>query len=1043
MRKKSFSRLLIAFLLAAVSVTSAFAQVTTGTLWGTVKDESGGVLPGVTVTIEGVETGFTRTVVTDDAGQYRASSLPPGLYEVSAQLPGFKRALRSGIRLSVAQMAMIPLTLQIGEMSEQVVVTGEASLVDTRSSSLSGLVDGSTIVDLPLNGRSFDQLAILNPGVTRYYVGGQNLQNGPGIMMSFSGARPESTYYMLDGTNILDHSNFTPGSAAGNNLGVDAIQEFRVFTHNYSAEIGVRAGGAISIVTKSGTNEFHGSLFAYHRNDNLDARNFFDPGAPPEFKRNQFGFSVGGPIVEDKTFFFANVEWLRQRLGTTLIANVPTAEARQGIIPNLPDPVVVNPAVIPYLDLFPLPNGRDFGDGTGEFIDAFSNTTDESYFMARIDHRFSDNDSLFGRYTFDDTTAVSAGGDLARFVDLLTSRNQFFTLQETHIFNQNTLNEVRVAFNRTNPTQDSVARPAMDQSLKFFPEATDVGGISSASGRGPSEGAGLAEIGIGGNVPRRFTLNNFQVSDNVTHRVGRHSLKSGFDFQRLQLNCLCNEDTNGAFGFTGLVNLLRGTPDDIGAQAPGSNASFGWRQVIFGTYIQDDFNLFPNLTLNLGFRWEFTTIPTEVNGKIANLVNVLDPAPTIGFFYEDNNSLRNFAPRIGLAWDPWSDGKTAVRSGVGIFHSQVINRNYYTYALRQVPFLALTFDTNPPFPNPFINGVASILQENDRIDPNLKTPTLYHWNLTIQRELIRDLAFEIGYVGSKGANLLRAFPHNTAIPEFLSDGTPFFSADSTTKNPNFSSILGVISDVNSWYHSLQLAVNKRFSHGLRLHSTYNWGRSLDEASLLQRGQGRNNIHLPQNPLDRSGEKGQSSFQVEHSFTFNFTYDVPRRDNFSGVGGVLLNGWQLGGIVNLNSGIPLNLETGFNQSRDRNPTAADRASLKTGVTEIPILGGPDRYFDTSVIELPPAGTYGNIGRNIFNAPGLATVDFSLIKKVRLGEGRTLDFRTEVFNILNRANFNIPRTRGIFSRSGAIRGSTGRIRSTVTTSRQIQFAMRLSF
>lgn len=1019
----------------------SLAQVTTATVRGTVKDPSGAILPGVIITAKQVETGIARTAITDDSGEYRISSLPPGSYEVSAELPGFKRFVRGGITLSIGQEAAIPVTLELGEITEEVVVKGEPPLVDTASSSVSGLVEGNVIRDMPLNGRSFDHLAVLNPGVTRYHLGGQNVQNGLGIKMSISGARPESTYFMLDGTNILDHSNFTPGSAAGNNLGVEAIREFRVFAHNYSAEIGVRGGGAVSVVTRSGTNQFHGSVFEFHRNDNMDARNFFDPGEdPPEFKRNQFGFSLGGPIVRDKTFFFADAEWLRERLGRTLIAVVPNARARLGILPGLA--VEVNPVVRPYLDLYPLPNGRDFGDGTAEFIDSFSQPTDESYFMARIDHQFSSNDTLFGRYTFDDATVVTPQADLARFVDTFQSRSQFLTLQETHIFNQNLLNEFRFAFNRTGPKEDATAIPKVDQSLKFFDHALEVGRLDFSPGRGSGEGAAISAVGVGGNSPRVFTQNVFQFTDNLSQKLGRHSLRYGVDFQRIQLNLLSNDNTNGVYSFVGLVNFLRGTPASFGGPAPGSDPIRGYRQSLVGSYIQDDFQFRPNLTFNLGLRHEFTTVPSEENGKMSNLVNVMDPSPKIGFLLEENNSLRNFAPRVGFAWDPWGDGKTAIRGGFGVFYSQVMGRNYYTYTLRQTPFSFNVIDRNPPFPNPFIRGIASVRQQNDRIDPNLKTPTMYHYSLTLQRQLAGSLAFEIGYVGSRGVHLLRNFEGNTAIPQILPDGRPFYPPNSVSRNPNFSSIFVLASDSQSLYNSLQTTISKRYSHSLQLRGTYTFAKSIDDASHLQRGQGRNSPSFTQYPDDRKADRGLSSFHVAHAFTLNFIYDFPRWDSLSGIGGALLNGWQMGGIVNINSGTPFTAETGFNRSRDRALTIADRPNLKPGKSNNPVLGGPDRYFDPTVFELPPAGFYGNVGRNTIIGPGLATTDLSFVKQFRIAEDRSLDFRLEVFNVWNRANFGLPRNR-IFNAQGQIPGAVGRITTTVTSSRQIQWGLKFRF
>lgn len=1023
---------------AAVSGTAAFAQVTTASIRGTVKDTSGGVLPGVTVNVTHMDTGFVRTVTTDAAGHFDVQSLAPGRHRIAAELSGFRRYVRNDVGLSVGQNVTLAISLEVGQLAEEVVVTGEVPLVDTTSGALSGLVQGEAVRTLPLNGRSFDQLALLNPGVTSYAFGGQNVQNGPGVKMSISGARPESIYFMLDGTNILDHSNFTPGSAAGNNLGVDAIQEFRVFSHNYSAEVGVRAGGAVSVITRSGSNDFHGSAFGFHRNDALDAPNFFDPGDPPDFKRNQFGFSLGGPIVRDKAFFFTNLEWLRERLGQTLIAVVPTAAARQGILPTFS--VDVNPAVKPYLDLYPLPNGRDFGDGTAEFLDTFSRPTDEDYRMARLDFNLTKRDRLFVRYVYDKATITQPQEDLARFVEMLKTRTQLFTVQETHIFSERLLNEFRFALNQTRPEEDAEARPDVDPSLKFFDHALHVGELTFSAGRGSTEGAAISSVGVGGNAPRVFEQNIFQFGDTMTYQLSRHSLRFGVDLQLIKLNGLLNEDTNGQYSFAGFVNLLRGQPASMLAPAPASDNNRKFRQTLFGSFIQDDFRISDSLTVNLGLRHEFVTIPDEADGKISNLINVTDPEPTIGFVYHRNNSLKNFGPRVGFAWDPWKTGKTSIRGGVGAFFSQVMGRNYYTYLLRQTPFSFFATDVNPPFPKPFINGVKLDLQQNDRLDPNMKTPTMYHYNLTIQRQIGQKMVAEVGYVGSRGVNLLRNYEANVNVPEVLPDGRVFFPPGAPRTNPNFGPIFVVTSDAHSWYDSLQTRFARKLADGLQFQASYTWAKSIDEASHLQRGQGRNTPSFTQNLLDPAADKGLSSFHVAHAFSFQFSYDLPR---FDGVAGALLGGWQVGGIARLQSGTPFTAETGFNRSRSGSLAGlGDRPNLRPGASNNPVLGGADRYFDPTVFELPPPGFYGDVGRNTIIGPGLAVVDALLAREFPIRGRARLALRAEVFNVLNQTNLGLPRNR-IFNAQGRIPGSTGRISTTTTSARQVQLGLKLTF
>jgi carboxypeptidase family protein len=1042
MQTKRLLSLIPAAIFVLLVAAPVFAQVTTAKVRGVVTDPSGAVLPGVRITAKNVGTGVERTATTDGSGAFEIASLPPGRYELGAELAGFKRFVRGGVELSVGQEASLPIGMQLGEVTEQVEVEAAAPLVDTQNAAVSGLVEGNTVREMPLNGRSFDQLALLNPGVSAYYSGGQNLQNGPGLKMSVSGGRPESTYFMLDGTNVLDHSNFTPGSAAGNNLGVDAIQEFRVFAHNYSAGIGVRGAGAVSIVSRSGGNQLHGSGYEFYRNSTMDARNFFDQASPPPFNRNQYGGSLGGAIRHDKTFFFSNVEHMRERLGQSQIGFVPNAETRQGRIPGSA-PITVSPLIKPYLNLFPLPNGPDLGDGTAEYLWTYQQPTDETFLMGRIDHRFSEKDSIFGRYTFDDATVVPTGDPIPGWLETQMTRSQFFTLQETHIFRSNVLNEFRAAFNRTNPHDDSTAVPPLDPALKFFPSAREMGAISFSAGRGTSTGGALSQIGPRAE-PRKFTQNIWEYTDNVSHWTGRHSIRAGVDFQRIQFNGQLLESPFGTFGFTGLSNLLLASPTSVDVQKPGSNGAPGFRQSLVGMFVQDDFRLRSNLTLNLGFRYEFTTVPTEVHGHIANLINPLDPAPVPGRLLSSNNSLRDFGPRFGVAWDPSGDGKTSVRAGAGIFFSQVMGRNYYVYALHQSFWDYLTSVANPPFPNPFANGLAALPTENDRIDPNLKTPTIYQYSLTIERQFLGNFSFEAGYIGSHGSHLLRNYEGNTAFPTAFIGGRPFYGPTAKKRNLVFSSMFSLASDANSSYNSMQLSLKKRASHGLQFQVNYTFSKSIDNASNLQAGQGSNNPAFTQDVTNPSSDRGPSGFNIPHTFSFNFAYDLPKFQSLPAAGKAMVNGWQLGGIVRASSGPSMTVQSGFNRSNNQSTTFADRPNLNPGANNNPVLGKATRWFDPSAFSLPPAGFYGNLGRNTMNAPSLAVFDLSVVRRfpIKKKEGTGFEFRGEIFNVLNHTNLGLPNLR-VFNSSGQVLGTAGVITTTVTRARQIQLGLKFTF
>ena len=465
-----------------LSGAMARGQVTTGTISGAVRDQSGAVLPGAGVTIRNVETGITRRIAADEQGRYRVPQLPLGNYEVEAEASGFSTEVRQGITLTIGREAVVDFSLNVGQVAERVVVEGEAPLVQTTTSEMGALVDNKKIRDLPLNGRSFEQLALLQPGVVVYAVASRELQFGSGVKFSVSGSRAYSNLFLLDGTDINDQADFTPGSAAGVVLGVETLREFSVLTNTYSAEYGRKAGGIINAVTKSGGNEIHGNAFYFHRNDNFDARNFFNTVsfAKPEFKRNQFGGTAGGPIRKDHTFFFGGYEGLRERLGLSNLTVVPTAPVHQGLVQNRTtgqfENVGVDPRVRPYVDLFPLPNGRDFGDGTADFFSSPSKPTREDNFSVRLDHQISENDSLFGRYTFDDAE-VFIPEKIPTFGTGLVSRYQYVTVEEKHIFSPSVLNVLRLGYNRSFSDTGALQTIGPTPNLAFVPGQELIGNI--------------------------------------------------------------------------------------------------------------------------------------------------------------------------------------------------------------------------------------------------------------------------------------------------------------------------------------------------------------------------------------------------------------------------------------------------------------------------------------------------------------------------------------------------------------------------------------
>ncbi|MBI3940687.1 MAG: TonB-dependent receptor [Acidobacteria bacterium] len=1024
----------------------SMAQVTTGTISGVVRDRTQAVLPGASVTIRQVETGLTRKIVTDDQGRYRVPQFPVGNYEVQAELTGFGTEIRQGITLTVGREAVVDFTLSVGEVTEKVVVSGEAPLVETTTSQMGALVDDKKIRDLPLNGRSFEQLALLQPGVVIYTQADRSLQFGSGVKFSVSGSRAHSNLFLLDGTDINDQADFTPGSAAGVVLGVETLREFSVLTNTYSAEYGRKTGGIVNAVTRSGTNELHGNAFYFHRNDNLDARNFFNPGTlpKPEFKRNQFGATAGGPLRRDRTFFFGGYEGLRERLGLSNVTVVPNADAHQGCLPNVGQPglrcVGVDSRVKPYLDLFPLPNGRDFGDGTADFFSSPTKPTREDNFSVRVDHQFSDTDSFFTRYTFDDAN-VFIPEKIPTFGTGLKSRYQYLTLEEKRIFSPTVLNVFRFGFNRSFSDTGAAQTVGPTPNLAFVPGQELIGNINIDTIRAVPYAGGL---GSPVSLPRTFAYNLFEYSDDVNYTRAGHSLKVGFNIKRIQLNVVTlARDQRGSFTFPTVEAFLRAQPSVFQSEAPGSDTQRAWRQTVFGFYVQSDIRAIPDLTLNLGLRYEFVTIPEEIHGKSSNLLNVSDPQIAIGPLWPRNPSLRDLAPRIGFAYDPSSNGKTSVRGGFGLFYDLPVSYFYSISGSRTYPFHYFGTVANPPFPNALAGIFRPGAVQLQTFSETLSTPAKIHYNLVIQREVAPQTVVTVGYVGAGSYHLLRHDEANHRVGTILSNGRTFLPSTSARLNPNFGENRRIQTDVNSSYHSLQFAFNRRFSNRLQFQTSYTLSKSTDSGSggFNVDVQGNDETYV-EDPYNLKGDHGLSGFDVRHVLNFNYTYELPALRGWTGAAAKMLEGWRLNGITTVASGVPFSVTTSFANQFYPGANSRGRPSLKAGAGNNPARGGPDRYFDPSGFTLPEPGFPGNLGRDTVTGPGLVNFDFSLGKTTNIDEKRSVQFRAEFFNIFNHPNFSTP-LRAVLDARGNLIGSAGRIQSTTTRERQIQFGLKFTF
>src|SRR6202790_700989 len=713
---------LLVLFASSVCAVNVYAQVAGGTISGTVSDSSGRLINSVQITITNVATGVTRDVTTNEDGFYSAPNLLPGTYELKFSSSGFKVEARKNIELTVGAVVGLDQTLRVGSISETVVVQSEIPAVQLSTSDLSAVVNATTVRELPLNGRSWTDLAQLQPGVSAIHTqpdfsaGTDRGNRGFGQQLTISGARPQQNNYRLDGVSLNDYANGAPGSVLGGSLGVDAIEVFSVITSNYEADYGKTSGGVVNAITRSGTNQIHGSAYEFLRNSKLDTKNYFDVGNIPPFKRNQFGGTLGGPIVKNHTFFFVDFEGIRQSKGITTVATVPSAAARSGTLCSSPDPgstctptpVTVDPAAQAYFTFYHLPNNGAVAGSNGDlgiFTFAGQQVVNETFLTARVDHKFSQNDSLFGTYMYENTPYSSPDGlDNVEF-STLTAR-QFVAIEETHIFTPRFANSIRIGGNHEAVNNN--------QSVKAInPDAarTDLGlGGTAFAGRAAAQdlfSGGISDFtgGIGGSPTYFFHWNSIQGYDDAFFTKGTHSIRFGGAVERLLLNVLADTDPNGIWRFADLNGFLTNNPTKFAGGIANTFSPRNLRQNIFGLYLQDDWRWKSNVTLNLGLRYEMSTVPTETAGKTANLRNISDALPVCGrvvpgqcsgtgaFFV--NPTLHNFEPRVGFAWDVFRTGKTALRGGMGLFDVLPLPYQFVLMTTQSAPFFSYTAINNP------------------------------------------------------------------------------------------------------------------------------------------------------------------------------------------------------------------------------------------------------------------------------------------------------------------------------------------------------------
>ena len=1045
------------------------AQVSAA-LSGRVADQTGAAVSGATITARDTDMGISRVTVTDAAGRYELPALPVGRYEVEAAKSGFAGAIRSGILLVVGQDAAADLTLKVGSVSEQVKVDADAPIVNATTQDISGLVGEQQVKELPLNGRSFDLLLTINPGVVNFTwekTGGIGVSNSStGNNFAVSGNRPQQNLFLLNGIEFTGaaENNMQPGGASQNLIGVEAVREFNVLRDSYGAEYGKRPGAQVIIVTQSGSNHWHGSVYEFLRNNVLDAPNYFDQGSAPPFRRNQFGAAIGGPLHRDKTFIFANYEGLRQHLHQTSVAFVPDLTSRANAVAS----------VRPLLNLWLTPTASDPDfSGIAQVSSSPLQTIREDFGTARLDHIISPKDSLSGIYTADDGSDFTPTTANPYSTDILNLREQVASLEETHVISPRLLNTARFGYSRAGyfftgePTPGTPATDVPGFLTGRLVGAVVVGGSAASN---PQAQIGLAGSNNGSNL--NVDRNLYTYEDRVALTHGAHQLSFGAWFQQFQSNETINLSQYGQATFTSLQTFLTGTTSSfLYSPAP---TEMNWRSLFGAVYAQDVVRLSPRITLSLGFRGEFSTGWNEAHGRAANYTfsnGVISSQPRVSSnFFTTNNAKFLPQPRIGLAWSPHSE-RTVVRAGFGMYYELQDALGYRTdqnapfnptYSIASLPVSSLPLSTasTPP---------SNALLVPGGVQPDLKIPTLISYSLRVEQALTANTSLTIGYVGSHGYHEIVGLDGNTPVPTICPAspcpatypatfpgalaGTPvpagsyYIPTGRAKANPALANTWTYFSVGDSSYNSLQVDLNHRFSHDLSLRGVYTWAKSLDDGDSLNATTAGNAPGLVSNPYNVKADWGPAAYDVRNLGVISVVYGLPfgRGKQFAGGlgrwGNGAVSGWSVNSLVVLQAGFPFTPQLSYNPSNNGDTRNPVRPFINPNFHGSAIIGKPSQWFNPSAFLAPPAnsGFYGNLGRDTLVGPGLATWDFSAVKNTPLHERLSLQFRAEIFNILNRANFNTPNLI-VFTPSG-VSGTAGAISSTSTTARQVQFGVKL--
>jgi hypothetical protein len=1076
---------LIAFLLVA-SVSNA--QIVGGTISGTILDTAGAVLPDTQITILNQETGGIRHLISDAAGAYSAPSIPIGAYTISVTHEGFAPQTRTGISLTVGQAVRVDLTVHLGNVSEQVTVTDTPASVNLSTQQISGLVDERQVKDLPLNGRSYDQLITLNPATVNYTaqrsgsVGTSN--SSVGSMFAVSGRRPQDNLYLLNGIEYTGASliNVTPGGTSGQLLGVDAVREFNVVSETYSASYGKRQGAQISIVTASGTNTVHGSAYEFLRNSFFDARNYFDQARIPEFQRNNYGASLGGPIRTNRFFLFGNYEGYRQNLGITDVTLVPDSQARQGLLPDPNNPSgprknygVAN-GVAPLLNLWPAQNGPELLDAKGNptgIAEAFSNPTQhirEDFGTARFDANLTSRDLLFAVYTADDSTANTPTQNPLSLINE-SLREQVISIQEQHVFSTHLLNTARIGYSRASFFfLGSIPSSIQDNTPGFLvgkpTGAIVIAGSTASNGSSQITGAG-ANVGSNNATAR----NLYTLDDHVFYSRSHHQIEAGVWLQSVQSNDDLAQNQFGQASFASLTTFLQGTVKTF-TVVP-NPTPLNWRSFMGAAYLEDTWHLSSRLELRGGIRFESTNGWNEAHGRASqyNFTNgAINTTPITGTSALSINRAKFLPePRVGIAWNVFGNGKTSLRSSVGLHHSLLDNLDY---RLDQAAPYNTTFSyANVPVASP-VSGAPGFISPSN-IQTDISTPAVVSYTLSIEQQLDQATSLTVGYVGSHGYHQILSEDQNepASVVCSIASSCPAGAATGTIYYPTIVKANPLVANTTSWtsggssnYNALEFDLRRSLSHGLQLRANYTYAKNLDNGSAWNTSVSANTPAFVSYPANPSLDYGPAATDIRHLAAFNATYQLPvGRGHYllpsaSPLIDHVVSGWSLSTIATLQTGFPFSPQLGYNPTGSgdtRNPIRPNvnpnfigglytRGSTATRVAQ---------FFSPAAFTAPIFGTIGNLGRDTLIGPGYADWDLSLLKSTSLTERTRLQFRAEFFNVLNHTNLQTPNevvytngpTQGnaASQTTAAVQSPTAGVITAASTSRQIQLAVKVIF